>query len=222
MGNIHYMISEAAKEVGVESHVLRYWEEEMNLVIDRTEMGHRYYTEEDLELFQCIRKLKDEGVLIKELKVLVPELQRAKKLKKQEDERIKIRKLDKKQDVVQEKIQEKKLEASLKKSKEKATLKTSDQKEINQKESYQKEINEKDIEYIIEKILKKNNIDLEQGICELVTESIKKEMTYLLDAKDQLEDDRYRRLDTLIRQQQVMRKEQSKKSIPIFKHVLGT
>ena len=25
MGDVHYMISEAAKHVGVESHVLRYW-----------------------------------------------------------------------------------------------------------------------------------------------------------------------------------------------------
>ena len=31
MGDVHYMISEAAKHVGVESHVLRYWEEELDL-----------------------------------------------------------------------------------------------------------------------------------------------------------------------------------------------
>ena len=34
MGDVHYMISEAAKHVGVESHVLRYWEEELDS--DRT------------------------------------------------------------------------------------------------------------------------------------------------------------------------------------------
>ena len=44
MGDVHYMISEAAKQVGVESHVLRYWEEELELEISRNEMGHRYYT----------------------------------------------------------------------------------------------------------------------------------------------------------------------------------
>ena len=43
MGEVRYMISEAAKQVHVESHVLRYWEEELNLKIGRTEMGHRYY-----------------------------------------------------------------------------------------------------------------------------------------------------------------------------------
>ena len=54
MGDVHYMISEAAKQVGVESHVLRYWEEELNLPIGRTDMGHRHYTKEDIQLFCCI------------------------------------------------------------------------------------------------------------------------------------------------------------------------
>ena len=41
----HYMISDAAKMVDVESHVLRYWEEELKIDIPRNEMGHRYYTD---------------------------------------------------------------------------------------------------------------------------------------------------------------------------------
>ena len=61
MGDVHYMISEAAKHVGVESHVLRYWEEELDLPIGRTEMGHRHYTEEDIQLFSCIKELTPEG-----------------------------------------------------------------------------------------------------------------------------------------------------------------
>ena len=39
----HLLISDAAKKVQVESHVLRYWEEELKLPIKRNEMGHRYY-----------------------------------------------------------------------------------------------------------------------------------------------------------------------------------
>ena len=35
MGEVHYMISEAAKRVNVETHVLRYWEEELSLSIGR-------------------------------------------------------------------------------------------------------------------------------------------------------------------------------------------
>ena len=41
MSEIRYMISETAKQVDVEAHVLRYWEEELSLPIDRNEMGHR-------------------------------------------------------------------------------------------------------------------------------------------------------------------------------------
>ena len=74
MGEVRFMISEAAKQVHVESHVLRYWEEELNLKIGRTEMGHRYYTEDDIQLFLCIRKLKNEGMLLRDLKPLIPQL----------------------------------------------------------------------------------------------------------------------------------------------------
>mgnify|MGYP002519191486 CR=1 FL=1 len=57
-----YLISDAAKQVQVETHVLRYWEEELHISVNRTQMGHRYYTQEDIQLFRCIKKLKDEGV----------------------------------------------------------------------------------------------------------------------------------------------------------------
>ena len=36
-----YTISEAAKVMEVEPHVLRYWEEELGLDISRNSMGHR-------------------------------------------------------------------------------------------------------------------------------------------------------------------------------------
>lgn len=69
---------------------------------------------------------------------------------------------------------------------------------------------------IMERVLQNNNVLLEQGICDVVTESIKKEMTYLLLAKDQVEEERYKRLDTLIRQQQLNRKESARKAMPWF------
>lgn len=74
MGEVRYMISEAARKVQVESHVLRYWEEELGLEIGRTDMGHRYYTEDDIQLFHCIQKLKNEGMLLRDLKPMIPEL----------------------------------------------------------------------------------------------------------------------------------------------------
>ena len=44
----YLLISDAAKQVKVESHVLRYWEEELHLPIKRNELGHRYYTKEEM------------------------------------------------------------------------------------------------------------------------------------------------------------------------------
>ena len=78
MGEVHYMISEAAKRVDVEAHVLRYWEEELEIPIERTAMGHRYYTEENVRLFQCIKELKTQGLMLKELKEILPEILKAK------------------------------------------------------------------------------------------------------------------------------------------------
>ena len=78
MSETRYMISDTAKKVDVEAHVLRYWEEELEIGISRTELGHRYYTEEDIKLFQKIKELKDRGLQLKAIKVLIPELEKRK------------------------------------------------------------------------------------------------------------------------------------------------
>ena len=65
------LISDAAKEVCVESHVLRYWEEELGLTIQRNEWGHRFYTKEDVEKFKRIKDLKERGLQLKAIKMLM-------------------------------------------------------------------------------------------------------------------------------------------------------
>ena len=78
MDEVHYLISDASRKVDVEAHVLRYWEEELELPIQRTELGHRYYTEEDIQTFQNIKELKERGFQLKAIKVLLPELKKRK------------------------------------------------------------------------------------------------------------------------------------------------
>ncbi|MCM1191675.1 MAG: helix-turn-helix domain-containing protein [Butyrivibrio sp.] len=70
MGN-YLFISDAAKEVKVESHVLRYWEEELHLPIKRNELGHRYYTKEDVERFKTIKGMKERGLQLKAIKMIL-------------------------------------------------------------------------------------------------------------------------------------------------------
>ena len=66
-----YLISDTAKQVQVESHVLRYWEDELKLPIKRNEMGHRYYTEEDIARFKEIRNLKEQGFQLKAIRSML-------------------------------------------------------------------------------------------------------------------------------------------------------
>lgn len=74
MDEVRYMISDASRIVQVEAHVLRYWEEELNLNVGRTELGHRYYTEKNIHEFMNIKELKERGLQLKAIKVLLPEL----------------------------------------------------------------------------------------------------------------------------------------------------
>lgn len=164
MGEVHYMISEAAKRVNVETHVLRYWEEELLLTIGRTEMGHRYYTEDDVQLFHCIKELKEQGMLLKDLKNLIPDMLRTKakrKLKKREEE-IPV--------------------------------------ELPQTPKLGK----------LQEALLENNKILENSISLAVSQAVIREMDFLLQAKERQEEERFRKLDSLIRQQQTLRKEAAK------------
>lgn len=71
MEQTYYLISDAAKQVQVESHVLRYWEEELALPIKRNELGHRYYTEDDIKRFISIKSLKEKGLQLKAIKLVL-------------------------------------------------------------------------------------------------------------------------------------------------------
>ena len=181
MGDVHYMISEAAKHVGVESHVLRYWEEELDLPIGRTEMGHRHYTEEDIQLFSCIKELKEQGLLLKEIKQLLPDM--------------KARKSDapKAADTINEVADPQDPALS---------VYTADNLSLS---VYQPLLEES-----LRKILLENNQILEGSLGKSVSEKVTKEMDFLLQAKERREEDRYRKLDHLLRQQQALRKEASK------------
>ncbi len=163
MGEVRYIISEASKHVGVENHVLRYWEEELGLEIGRTEMGHRYYTEEDLQLFHCIKELKEQGMLLKDLRNLIPDMLRTKEILRQQ-----------------------------KKKKDKPVAIHSHTP--------------------LQEALLQNNELLEKSISEAVAKAVITEMGFLLQAKERQEEERYQKLDTLIRQQQTLRREAANRS----------
>ena len=66
-----YSVSEAVRLVGVESHVLRYWEEELELLIHRNALGHRIYGSRDIELLCRVKEWKEKGLQLKAIRVLL-------------------------------------------------------------------------------------------------------------------------------------------------------
>ena len=71
MDEKEYSVSEAVRLIGVESHVLRYWEEELNVEIRRTSQGHRVYSQGNVDLFCQVKKLKEKGIQLKAIRVLL-------------------------------------------------------------------------------------------------------------------------------------------------------
>ena len=175
MGEVHYMISEAAKRVNVETHALRYWEEELDLTIGRTEMGHRYYTEEDLQLFHCIKELKEQGMLLKDLKTLIPDMLRTRNT-----------------------LRLRKLEAVANQSDNENDKRTIESKAPTE--------NEKKLTELQVALLENNKI-LEVSISQAVAGAVIREMDFLFQAQERQEEERYKKLDCLIRQQQTLRRE---------------
>lgn len=69
-----YTVAETVKLTGVKSYVLRYWEDELSLPIRRNELGHRCYTQDDIQLFLNIKELKNRGLQLRAIHDLLPKL----------------------------------------------------------------------------------------------------------------------------------------------------
>lgn len=80
MKEIILSISEAAKQLQVESHVLRYWEEELEIDIPRNEMGHRLYGPKEMKLLHNIKELKKQGFQLRAIKLLLHDLKEGEEL----------------------------------------------------------------------------------------------------------------------------------------------
>ena len=230
MGEVRFMISEAAKQVRVESHVLRYWEEELGLTIGRTEMGHRYYTKDDIQLFRCIKKLKNEGMLLKDLKPLIPGL-KATRLKLKESEAPSVPVSEASDAGLEKKNisevsshtgsknsgsgqKEGKTEESGSASVTALSAKSAEPAEVipvTQLEQVRSLFGD-----VLTEVVTDNNETLKKDISKAVTTDVMREMDFLFQAKERQEEEHFRKLDCLIRQQQANRRE-TVKGNPILK-----
>jgi len=199
MEDVRYMISEASKRVGVESHTLRYWEEELALPVDRNEMGHRYYKETDIELLKTIKKLKEQGFQLKAIKLLLPNLKQLSTL--DNNAMIKLKeelngKVDEMWTENNDNISEleKEKETSLITNKENGEIEKDSKDKMNQFKAIMNQI--------ILSALKENNAELSEEISTTVTDNVIKEMHFLMRLQEEREEERFRKFDATLRDYQ--------------------
>ena len=207
------------EKTGIESHVLRYWEEELGLNIPRNEMGHRYYTDEQLKLFLQIKDLKESGFQLKAVRTLllpgeiVERDEDRSDIGDEEELEGKSEALeDEDSDMENAKILRFKEEDKSGKSDSFAGVSVHKNSEIEMKQSEDKLAQfEQIIGDIVSKSLMANNNILGENIStqvsSRVSDKVIKEMDYLLRLKDEAEDERFKKLDETIRNIQKSGKE---------------
>lgn len=182
MGEIRYIISDASKKIDVEQYTLRYWEEELNLDIQRNEMGHRYYREEDLEVFKAIKNLKDKGYQLRAIKMMLPEII---KLSKQENSDL----------------------SQVKEEWDKNQIARDENEVIVEQTGDKLDTFKAILGNLMVQALEDNNERLSLTISDNVTSSVIKEMDYLLRIKEEREEERFKQFDRTLREMQNSRQE---------------
>lgn len=178
MTDIRYIISDASKKLDVEPHVLRYWEEELELEIPRNEMGHRYFREEDIIMLRNVKKLKDQGLQLKAIKMLLPDMLEEDKL------------LAETTDIVPTEEIERSSEDELT-----VSIPDSGKNKVEQFQEFMKAI--------LLDTLKENNEKLKIA----VTKEVSSEVRLLFEEREEIEERRYKKLDETIREMQKMRQQ---------------
>lgn len=104
-----YSIKQAADYLGVETYLLRYWEDELGIKILRTDTGRRIYNKQDLIRFQKIIEYRKSGMKLKNLKEKINQLTNEEVTDEKEKNTAEYVKEDDEQDVylLEEKLKEK-------------------------------------------------------------------------------------------------------------------
>lgn len=192
-----YSISEAAAMVEVETHVLRYWEEELDINIKRNDMGHRCYEEKDIKILQRVKNLKDKGIQLKAIKDVVHKMY---KLLEEGEASGEMDTDDTVSDLLSDDDQT-----------DKKTIDTIRVSSDVDDDSRIVDFKMAQFQNVMDKIVSnsiKDNIKLiTQSVSATVSEDMVKQMDVLIREKEEQEEARYRKLDATIRELQQTRQE---------------
>ena len=204
-----YVISQVVNKTGLKSHTIRYWEEQLKLNIPRNNMGHRYYTDRDIELFLHIKDLKEKGYQLKAIELELSQEKNSNEV----NQKVSASVLED-DNVIS-------LESRYKHNYDnegRDSLKKQDTNPIVANEEEQDAVNPQDankkmeqfqqiMTRIISEAIKENNMEVTNTICETVTDNVIKEMDYLFRVKEDHEEERFKKFDELLRDVQKSRQE---------------
>ena len=198
MKEVRYMISEAAKQVEVEDHVLRYWQKQLELPISRNEMKQRYYKEADIELLKKVKQLKERGFQLKAIKMLLcdsnqPEiLDSDMKQLMEENQNGKVQTMPDENKIIQN-------------NDGTSLITEGEPHEISKETESKMEQFKAVMSSIISNALKENNETITQEVSTNVTDNVIREMNYLVRLQEEKEEERFRKFDTTLREYQKSR-----------------
>lgn len=210
MGEKRYIISDASKMLGVESHVLRYWEEELNVVIPRNEMGHRYYTDNHINLLKNVRDLKNQGYSLRTIKMMLtdPDVREGEKCSDRSSMSMPLTAREVSAPVMQQSLRVGNT-GVVGEYREMAGKSIVEQNQSGSKmEQFQAIMNK-----VVCKALKESASELGKEVSGNVSETVLKEMNYLIRTQDEREEERFKKLDETMRSKQKMSKKDKKKQV---------
>ena len=224
-----YQVSEAAEALETEVYTLRYWENQLGLEVPRNAAGHRYYEETQIRMFQNVKRLKEAGFGLRQIKAMGERMTEVAALS---DERLselhkRIVGLEAEQGTVFSGREEKNLseehvlpeEQELTAEESQAvenktepdifSLCVTEQKKtpsvIREDRNEGMRLLQEGMTKWLGELLQKNNENLSQKIEEGVSERMARELRFLFRQQEEREEERYRRLDRTIREHQLAR-----------------
>lgn len=224
----YLLISDAAKRVQVESHVLRYWEEELKLPIKRNELGHRYYTDKDIERFVQIKNMKERGLQLKAIKMI---LKNGKLDVLQNSEDVKMEPVlgdlgaceaDEKGSTA-ENLQQGVEVSAIEESPSGLAIDIVSQRElVEADEAREKEEKAKRLQWLLQQLIRETLQENNKELCQEIKEGVVKELDYQFRCQEEREAERekvrekrseeyYKRMDELLRKKSVKERPEKKK-----------
>lgn len=193
MEEMRYLISDAAKKVEVESHVLRYWEEELEIPIKRNELGHRYYTQEDVERFREIKNLKEQGLQLKAIRMIMKDG----KLERWDDRKVVVKQSER---VTGHDVNEQ----------EKHMIEIVEKRNITSADEESRESKNVRLQMLLQQMIAEAVRENNRELCEDIKQCVLKEIDYQFRQQDEKEDEReaerrkreeehYKKIDEMLR-----------------------